>query len=116
VREWRNYSQSYVATCLGVDQSTYSRIETGRCRPSAERLQQIADVLEVPLEGLLREGALMVRIHQEVIEAHGEGLEHLPAGTLERMLAQNTERARDLERLNHRLLDLIERRRERSER
>ncbi|MCL2290466.1 MAG: helix-turn-helix domain-containing protein [Bacteroidetes bacterium] len=53
IRELRNFSQEYVATEVGVSQSTYARIEGGTTIPKIDRLQRIADVLEVDLSTLL---------------------------------------------------------------
>jgi transcriptional regulator with XRE-family HTH domain len=52
-REFRNYSQEYIAEKLGITQNAYSRIETNQTRVTAERLRQIADILSVPLTCLL---------------------------------------------------------------
>ena len=52
-REFRNYSQEYIAEKLGITQNAYSRIETNQTRITAERLRQVADILSVPLTCLL---------------------------------------------------------------
>lgn len=52
-REFRNYSQEYIAEKLGITQNAYSRIETNQTRITAERLRQIADILGIPLSCLL---------------------------------------------------------------
>ena len=53
IRELKNYSQEYVAGEIGISQSSYARIETGAAIPKIDRLQKIADVLEVDLSTLL---------------------------------------------------------------
>ena len=53
IRELKNYSQEYVAGEIGISQSSYARIETGVVIPKIDRLQRIADVLEVDLSTLL---------------------------------------------------------------
>ena len=52
-REFRNYSQEYIAEKLGITQNAYSRIETNQTRITADRLRQIADILSIPLTCLL---------------------------------------------------------------
>jgi transcriptional regulator with XRE-family HTH domain len=52
-REFRNYSQEYIAEKLGITQNAYSRIETNQTRITAERLRQIADILSIPFSCLL---------------------------------------------------------------
>ena len=52
-REFRNYSQEYIAEKLGITQTAYSRIENNQTKMTAERLGQIADILHVPVSELL---------------------------------------------------------------
>jgi transcriptional regulator with XRE-family HTH domain len=44
-REEKRYSQDYLAAQLGLNQSTYCRIETGKIIPSIKQLHQIASIL-----------------------------------------------------------------------
>ena len=53
IRELKNFSQEYMAQELGVSQASYARIENGSIIPKVDRLQRIADVLEVDLSTLL---------------------------------------------------------------
>jgi transcriptional regulator with XRE-family HTH domain len=53
IRELKNFTQEYVAGEIGLSQSSYARIETGAAIPKIDRLQRIADVLEVDLSTLL---------------------------------------------------------------
>ncbi|MDR0364522.1 MAG: helix-turn-helix domain-containing protein [Bacteroidales bacterium] len=53
IRELRNYSQEYVAQELGISQSTYARIESGTIIPKIDRLQRIAEILEIDISFLL---------------------------------------------------------------
>jgi len=51
LREYRNYSQEYIAEKLGITQNAYSRIENNQTRLTAERLEKLAVILEIsPLE------------------------------------------------------------------
>ncbi|HTM98873.1 MAG TPA: helix-turn-helix transcriptional regulator [Pedobacter sp.] len=59
IRKYRNercYSQEYLASQLGVTQSTYQRIESGAINITFERLNQIAKILRLPTEVFLEEG------------------------------------------------------------
>ncbi len=47
IRELRNYSQDYMADRLGISQVSYSRIEKGQTKLDMQRMQQIAEILEV---------------------------------------------------------------------
>ena len=53
IREFKNYSQEHIAGKLGISQNAYSRIENNQTKITAERLQQLADILHVPPEELL---------------------------------------------------------------
>ena len=51
LREYRNYSQEYIAEKLGITQNAYSRIENNQTRLTAERLEKLATILDIcPLE------------------------------------------------------------------
>jgi transcriptional regulator with XRE-family HTH domain len=47
-------SQEYVANCLNVSQSTYSRYKSGVIKISVEKLFEILEILEVDLINLLQ--------------------------------------------------------------
>ncbi|RZL20095.1 MAG: XRE family transcriptional regulator [Pedobacter sp.] len=47
LREFRNYTQDYLAAKLNISQNAYSKIELGYSRLTLERLFQIAHVLEL---------------------------------------------------------------------
>jgi transcriptional regulator with XRE-family HTH domain len=58
IRHSRNevcLTQEYMAKKLGLSQSTYQRIETGEINISLERLIQIAEILQKPLDYFLKE-------------------------------------------------------------
>ena len=46
LREFRNFTQEYMAECLGIRQRGYSKIESGHTALSVWRLKQIAIALE----------------------------------------------------------------------
>ena len=53
VREFRDYTQEYLAMKLGISQNAYSKIELAYTRITLERLIQIAQILEVDSVDLL---------------------------------------------------------------
>ncbi|HEY4336698.1 MAG TPA: helix-turn-helix transcriptional regulator [Puia sp.] len=55
LREYRNYSQEYIAEKLGITQNAYSRIENNQTRLTAERLEKLATILSISLMELLSE-------------------------------------------------------------
>lgn len=53
LREQKKLRHEDMADRLGISQSAYSRLEKGDAKLDVERLQKIAEVLEVPLEDLI---------------------------------------------------------------
>jgi transcriptional regulator with XRE-family HTH domain len=52
-REYRNYTQEYLAAKLKISQNAYSKIELGYTKITIERLFQIAAVLEFSVAELI---------------------------------------------------------------
>jgi transcriptional regulator with XRE-family HTH domain len=52
-REYRNYTQEYLAAKLRISQNAYSKIELGYTKITVERLFQIAEVLEFSVAELI---------------------------------------------------------------
>ena len=53
LREFRQYSQDYVAKKLKITQGAYSRMEQGDTDVPFSRLEKVAEVLEMPVEKLV---------------------------------------------------------------
>lgn len=53
VREYRNYTQDYLAAKLEISQNAYSKIELGYSKITLDRLFHIALILEVEVTQLL---------------------------------------------------------------
>ena len=53
VREYRNYTQDYLAAKLEISQNAYSKIELGYSKITLDRLFHIALILEVAVQELL---------------------------------------------------------------
>ncbi|MEE1884815.1 helix-turn-helix domain-containing protein [Pedobacter flavus] len=47
VREFRNYTQDYLAAKIGISQNAYSKIELGYSNINLERLFSISQILQV---------------------------------------------------------------------
>jgi len=54
IRELKNLTQEYVAQELGVSQSSFARMESGSVVPKVDKLQRIAEILEVDISTLLQ--------------------------------------------------------------
>lgn len=53
IREFRDYTQDYIAAKLGISQNAYSKIELGYSKLTLERVFQIAAILEVEVVSLI---------------------------------------------------------------
>ncbi len=53
VREYRDYTQEFMALKLGISQNAYSKIELAYTRITLERLIQIAVILEIDVITLI---------------------------------------------------------------
>ncbi len=110
-REAKNYSQEYVAAQLGIAQNSYSKIENGHTSVSADRLIELAKVLDVPVENLLSEEAQSFSFNNSHIERFYNYIQHLQEDNKE--IANTTiktleEQIKHLQEENKRLLDTIE--------
>lgn len=55
IRDKRGYTDAMVADKADVAPATLSQWKTGKSKPKADKLLRIADILEVPVEVLIRE-------------------------------------------------------------
>ena len=53
IREYRNYTQDYLAAKLSISQNAYSKIELGYSKITLERLFQIAIILDIEVVQLI---------------------------------------------------------------
>ena len=56
IREFKNYTQDYLAAKLHISQNAYSKIELGYSNITLTRLIAIAEILEVDLVDLINAG------------------------------------------------------------
>ena len=63
IREFRNYTQDYLAAKLRISQNAYSKIELGYSNITLRRLIEISEILEVELEDIIcSNGEALVRL------------------------------------------------------
>ncbi|GGI26626.1 hypothetical protein GCM10008119_23590 [Pedobacter mendelii] len=53
IREYRDYTQDYLAAKLKISQNAYSKIELGYSKLTIDRMFQIASILEIEVTRLL---------------------------------------------------------------
>ncbi len=57
IRVQKNYSQDYLAKCLGLTQKAYSKIENNETKLTVDALQRIANALETPIYQFFEESS-----------------------------------------------------------
>ena len=60
-REFKGYSQQYVAAKLGKSQAAYSKIENGHIKLSSDNIVELSKILQIPEERLFEEENLSLR-------------------------------------------------------
>ena len=73
IREQKGYSQEYMATKLGMQQATYSRLESQESKLTINRLQDIAIILETDIVDLLDSSKITIQNQTNNEGAYGNG-------------------------------------------
>jgi transcriptional regulator with XRE-family HTH domain len=71
LREFRNYSQDFVASKLGKEQNTYSRMERGETKIKEEDIIKLAELLEVTTTQLMSDEPVVIKISNTKVENGG---------------------------------------------
>ncbi|WP_207740820.1 helix-turn-helix domain-containing protein [Alkalibacter mobilis] len=53
IRKSKSLTQRDVALAIGVERATYTQYETGKIKPSIEKINDLADLLEVSIDFLI---------------------------------------------------------------
>jgi len=102
IREYRNYTQQYMADSLELSQNAYCKIENGTTKLTIDRLETIANILDVPVESILSSEKQTFNIERnERIYGHIENLYEANKELLEKQIAL-------LQQQNEHLLKTIE--------
>lgn len=88
LREFRNYSQEYIAEKLGITQNAYSRIENNQTKVTIERLERLAVILNIPPLELLSD--------KEPVIQFSEPSSHQPPSLREEHWKEMIESTREL--------------------
>ncbi len=110
-RELKNYTQEYMAEKLDISQNTYSKIENGGIKLTVDRLKQISDILETPVEEMINGENQVYNFHNSNIEKFYGYIESLHEDNKE--LTMTTikilnDQLTYLQKENERLLTLLE--------
>jgi transcriptional regulator with XRE-family HTH domain len=55
IREYRNFTQQYMADSLNISQNAYSKIESETTKLTTDRLELIANILDIPIETIIND-------------------------------------------------------------
>ena len=106
--ELRNYTQEYMADRLGIVQNTYSRYETGEIDIKLSQLRSIAEVLDVPVEELLRPDPIVINMsHNEQANGVVHSLSNVPHDLIEKLTERYEKHLVELSQSNERMMAMI---------
>lgn len=119
LREQKKLRDEDMAERLGISQSTYSRLENGDIKMDVERLQKIADVLEVPVEELFKNEPVVFHVQNNSGGSNGwynqQLVQQFPDEFAKRFVDLHESLVKELqqantryEQLTSRLLELLE--------
>ncbi|MCL4280723.1 MAG: helix-turn-helix domain-containing protein [Flavobacteriales bacterium] len=115
LREQKKLRHEDMAERLGISPSTYQRLESGETKMDVERLQKIAEVLEVSPDELLNSEPIVFNVSNNSGGAYANygHIGHLvPEEFVEKLMdrydAKHEAQVKNLEAMNQRLLDLLE--------
>jgi transcriptional regulator with XRE-family HTH domain len=107
IREGKNYTQEYVAGKLSISQNTYSKLEGGNIKLTTDRLKEIAEILQVPIEELLTGETQTYNFNNSHIEKFYGYIENLQEDNKENLRVLH-EQIAYLQKENERLLTMVE--------
>lgn len=124
LREQKKLRHEDMADRMGISSSTYGRLESGETRMDVERLKKIADVLDVSVDELLNSEPMVFHVSnnsggtnngyvgqlipEEFVERLMRRYEEFMQHQIERYDARYDAHVKELQVLNKRLLDLLE--------
>lgn len=86
LRKERNYGQKYMASQLGIQQSMYSRLETGKEEITLTRLEKILNILDTDIATLVAiSGEVVLEKELEKVLAEHKSIEESLEKILKKM-------------------------------
>ncbi len=104
IREYRNYTQQYMADNLELSQNAYCKIENGTTKLTTDRLESIAKILDVPVESILSSEKQVFNLENNTIDKFYGYIENLHEANKEMQQKQ----IEFLETQNEKLIKAIE--------
>ncbi len=108
-RELRDLTKEAMADRLGVSPNTYGRYEKGEFEPKVDQWEKIAEILNVPVEELLKTEPIVINMtNSHGPNVSGTNNNNFPTELLGKFTEQFESRIAALEGSNQRFFDLIE--------
>ena len=104
IREYRNYTQQYMADKLELSQNSYCKIENGLTKLTTDRMEVIAKILDVPYDSILSSEKQTLNVENNQIDKFYGYIENLHGENKEILLKQIDY----LQDQNQKLLNTIE--------
>ncbi len=109
IRQFRNFTQQYVADKLNISQNAYSRIENGSTKLTIERLEQISKLLSVSIETVLSNDKQVFNVENHAkFYAHIENLHEESKELLQQQVDFHRQQIDFLQQQNETLIKTIE--------
>ncbi len=111
LRESKGYTQEYVGDCLGIEQNTYSKLESGQIRLTIDRVKKLAELYGVDSEYFLSDELRITNNDHRKGKNHPEVSTTALHALYDRIVADKDEQIRllrdDLKATKQQLFDLI---------
>ena len=108
IREYRNLTQQHMADNLEISQNAYSKIENETTKLTTIRLEQIAKILDVPVETIINDEHQIFNLNNNHVEKfYIENLTEQKTELLERTIDILKEQLEYLKIQNQELLKLL---------
>jgi transcriptional regulator with XRE-family HTH domain len=109
IREYRNFTQQHMADSLEISQNAYSKIESETTKLTTNRLEQIAKILDVPVETIINDEHQIFNLNNNHVEKfYIENLTEQKTELLERTIEILKEQLDFLKNQNLELIKLLE--------
>lgn len=111
IREFRNYTQEHMASKLDISQNAYHKLENGTTKLTTDRLETLAQILDVPAESILNGERQVFNLdnnHIDKFYGYIENLHEENKESWQKMIAILEEQTSYLKEQNAMLLKTIE--------
>jgi transcriptional regulator with XRE-family HTH domain len=104
-RESRRLSQEFVGARLNIEQSQYSRRESGQIAFTVDELQNLSQLFEVEISDLMKDKMVVFNNHNQTGGTFGQYI-NLPEKLIEQFEARLKEKDEFIKLLKQRITDL----------